>query len=443
MRLSPDIGRMTEQRLADALARRRRDLLVRERTGHIGFALVFVVAAGLLAALAPAERELDPGLVLAFVLAYALLSVAEFPSGAGVVVPTQLVLVPMLLLAPTPLVPLLVAAAGALVTGVAVVRGKLPAGRVLIEPGNASFALAPALVLVAFDAQTPDWADWWVYVLALLAQLGFDALVSAARARAILGLRPREMVADMSFTYLVDALLAPLGLLAAFGAAGQPYAILLVLPLGALFLVFAREREDRVRGMLELDHAYRGTALLLRDVVEESDEYTGRHTGEVVGLSLLIAEELGVDERTQRCTELGALLHDVGKLVIPPEIIAKPGPLDEREWRIMQTHTVEGQRMLDRVGGLLGEIGVIVRASHERWDGSGYPDGLRGTEIPLAARIVTACDAYNAMTTDRPYRPARPPAVALEEVRAMAGSQFDPDVSRALVAVVQRELAPV
>ena len=99
---------------------------------------------------------------------------------------------------------------------------------------------------------------------------------------------------------------------------------------------------------------------------------------------------------------MGALLHDIGKIAIPDAIINKPGPLDDEEWALMKTHTVVGQQMLDRVGGLLSGVGVVVRASHERFDGRGYPDGLAGCEIPLAARIIIACDSFNAMTTTAP-----------------------------------------
>jgi HD-GYP domain-containing protein (c-di-GMP phosphodiesterase class II) len=104
----------------------------------------------------------------------------------------------------------------------------------------------------------------------------------------------------------------------------------------------------------------------------------------------------------------------------------------------METHTIEGQRLLERVGGILGRVGVVVRASHERWDGKGYPDGLAGDAIPVAARIVAACDAYNAMTTDRPYRSALPVHVALAELRDNAGTQFDPAVVEALLLVITR-----
>ena len=262
-----------------------------------------------------------------------------------------------------------------------------------------------------------------------------------ARARLALGVRPAAMVHDLALVYRVDALLAPVGLLAAFGAASQPYAVLLVLPLVALFALFAREREARIDGALELSQAYRGTALLLGDVIEADDQYTGDHTKDVVELTLQVADALRVDDQTRRGAEFGALLHDVGKIHIPNAIINKPGPLDDDEWAVMKTHTVEGQRMLERVGGVLAKVGVVVRASHERWDGGGYPDGLRGEEIPLASRIVSACDAYNAMTTDRSYRRALPISDAIAELERCSGTQFDPQVVLALVRVVVAEAA--
>ena len=137
----------------------------------------------------------------------------------------------------------------------------------------------------------------------------------------------------------------------------RPRAALLVLALIPLLRGFEREREGRIQHSLELGRAYRGTALLLRDLLEEDDEYTGHHTEDVVELAVKVAEEMGLDEDTRRETEMGALLHDIGKIAVPDEIINKPGPLNDEEWAIMKTHTVEGERMLQQVGGLLSSVG--------------------------------------------------------------------------------------
>jgi putative nucleotidyltransferase with HDIG domain len=246
----------------------------------------------------------------------------------------------------------------------------------------------------------------------------------------------------MRLGHRVDLLLAPIGLLAAVAAAGHPAAALLVLALIPLLTGFEREREGRIQHSLELGRAYRGTALLLRDLLEDDDEYTGHHTEDVVELAVRVAEEMKVDEDILRATEMGALLHDIGKIAVPDEIINKAGPLNDEEWAIMRTHTVEGERMLQQVGGLLSSVGLVVRASHERWDGGGYPDGLVGAAIPVASRIVSACDAFNAMTTDRSYRKALPLEVAIAELHKHRGTQFAPDVVDALVAVVTRAEQP-
>jgi HD-GYP domain-containing protein (c-di-GMP phosphodiesterase class II) len=153
---------------------------------------------------------------------------------------------------------------------------------------------------------------------------------------------------------------------------------------------------------------------------------------------LSVAEELGLDQRQLRDAEFVALLHDVGKVRIPTELIRKPGPLTPEERTLMETHTIEGQEMLEKVGGLLGEVGRVVRSCHERYDGRGYPDGLAGEEIPLIARIVAACDALSAMTTDRSYRAALPLSAAVDELRGNAGTQFDPDVIEALIVALQK-----
>ena len=146
--------------------------------------------------------------------------------------------------------------------------------------------------------------------------------------------------------------------------------------------------------------------MLLSDVVEAEDDYTAFHCRSVVELVAEVADEMNIPKRDRQLLEFAALLHDVGKIAIPKEILNKPAKLTDEEFELIKTHTVEGQQLLDRVGGLMGDVGKIVRSCHERWDGRGYPDGLAGNDIPLAARIVFCCDAYNAMTTDRPYRKA-------------------------------------
>jgi HD-GYP domain-containing protein (c-di-GMP phosphodiesterase class II) len=230
--------------------------------------------------------------------------------------------------------------------------------------------------------------------------------------------------------------------LAAISCVDHPIAVLGVGPLVWLLGTFARERKERYSAALELNRAYRGTVMLLSDVVEADDNYTADHCRGVVTLVNAVADELEIDTEARQELEFVALLHDVGKIVIPKEILNKPGALSDDEFELMKTHTIEGQVLLDRVGGLLGRVGAIVRSCHERWDGQGYPDGLAGYEIPLAARIVFACDAYNAMTTDRPYRAAMSQETAVEELWANAGSQFDPRVVAALASVVKRGGVP-
>ena len=430
----------TERRMAQALERRRRTLDRRELLGAFLLTACFLAAATALALFAAPARELSPALALAFLVAYVVAGRIEFSAGTGFAVPTQLVFVPMLLLLPTPLVPLIVAVAYVASAAWDARRDGLAPSRVLLAPVDALFALGPALVLVLADAQMPAWEHLPVYALAMASQLLVELAIYGARGRLFHGMRLGEVLREVQVGQRVDVLLFPIGLLAAIAAADAPAGALLVLALIPLLRGFEREREARIQHGLELGRAYRGTALLLRDLLEEDDEYTGHHTEDVVALAVQVAEEMGVDEDTLRATEMGALLHDIGKIAVPDAIINKAGPLDEDEWAIMRKHTVEGERMLQQVGGLLSSVGVVVRASHERWDGGGYPDGLAGEQIPMAARIVSACDAFNAMTTDRSYRKALPLEVAITELRVNAGTQFAPDVVDALIAVATRDM---
>jgi two-component system, cell cycle response regulator len=143
-------------------------------------------------------------------------------------------------------------------------------------------------------------------------------------------------------------------------------------------------------------------------------------------------------EQIDNVTRASAL-HDIGKLAIPEGILEKPGSLTAEESEFIRQHTVIGERILAAAPSLAG-CAKIVRASHENWDGTGYPDGLVGDEIPLEARIIAACDAFQAMTTNRPYRDARAPEDAIAELRRCAGTQFDPDVVQAVVTEVEHRL---
>ena len=173
----------------------------------------------------------------------------------------------------------------------------------------------------------------------------------------------------------------------------------------------------------------------LVDRLELKEGYAGEHTAAVSALALAIAKQLKLSAADRRCVELGALLHDVGKLSIPDRVLTKPGPLNELEWTAMRRHAALGERLLAHILDQ-AEVLAIVRSHHERWDGSGYPDGLRGEEIPLAARIVAVADAFQAMIEPRPYRAPRTPASALEEIASQSGRQFDPVCVEALRAVI-------
>jgi HD-GYP domain-containing protein (c-di-GMP phosphodiesterase class II) len=356
--------------------------------------------------------------------------------GAGFTVPTQLALVPMLLLLDPAVVPLLVLAGNVVSELPEYVSGKRHPQRVLVALGNSWYAVGPALVLEAAGDLPVGLEHWPVYLLALAAQFAFDLAVTMLREWYEYGIAPSSQLADAAWIWAVDGLLSPIALVAAVAAPQQRILFLTLLPLLGLLALFARERRGRLEQALELSHAYLGTTILLADLIEEDDEYTGAHSQGVVALSVEVARELSLDTWQQRRTEYAARLHDVGKIAVPKEIINKPGPLDMAEWDLMRQHTVEGERMLARVGGALREVGAIVRATHERWDGRGYPDGLAGAEIPIEARIVACCDAYDAMTTDRSYRAALPVDVARLEIERGAGSQFDPDVAVALLRVV-------
>jgi HD-GYP domain-containing protein (c-di-GMP phosphodiesterase class II) len=203
--------------------------------------------------------------------------------------------------------------------------------------------------------------------------------------------------------------------------------------LGAVALEQARMRE-------ELERAVEAGVEAMAIAVDLRDDYTGAHSEEVVQLARTVGERMGLPPRQLEELEFAAKLHDVGKIGVPDAVLRKPGPLEGVEWEIMRQHPAWGADMLCRVPGLK-RVSRIVRHAHERWDGDGYPDRLRRDDIPLASRIIFACDAYNAMTSHRPYREALRPWVAVSELREGSGGQFDPDVVDALVKSLRERQA--
>jgi HD-GYP domain-containing protein (c-di-GMP phosphodiesterase class II) len=405
----------------------------RHTTGLLALGFV-VVAFGAL--LLPAHRSTSIGTVLICIGCYALATRVRFEFGGVFAVPTEPIIVAMWFLLPPRMLPVVVCAALLLSDFPDIVRRRMPLDRLALTVSSAWFSVGPALVILLWATHEPRWRTIPVYAAALLAQFSFDYATGFVLNRSFHAVSPVAQLRSVLPAFAVDTLLAPLGLLVAFATYRHPWALVLMLPLLLLFATFARERQHRIDNALELSTAYRGTALLLGDVIEADDEYTGSHSRDVVDLVVSVADNLGLESRERQRAEFAALLHDVGKVKIPAEIINKQGPLDDAEWELMKTHTIVGERLLERIGGLLGEVGHIVRSCHERWDGKGYPDGLAGEDIPLIARIVCACDAWSAMTTDRSYRAARSQEEAAAELRACAGTHFDPRVVDALLDVL-------
>lgn len=184
----------------------------------------------------------------------------------------------------------------------------------------------------------------------------------------------------------------------------------------------------------------RAFADLLLAALAARDPDLGAHSCDVADAATMAAKWLGLSRRCIEQVRLAAELHDVGKLAIPEEILCKPARLDPREWEIMQTHAEAGANILNTVPAM-APIGALVLASHERYDGSGYPHGLRGEQIPLGSRIIAVCDAYDAMTTQRVYNRPMSPTRALDTLRAEAGSQFDPIVVDVVCSAINELLS--
>ncbi len=189
----------------------------------------------------------------------------------------------------------------------------------------------------------------------------------------------------------------------------------------------------RAELLAKMERTFTTTLSVLTSTVEAKDDYTATHGEDVADLAERVALRMGLPHTPARDVRYAAMLHDVGKIAVPSEILLKPGPLTDEEWVVMRGHAAVGGDLVARIEAF-AHLAPAVRASHERWDGGGYPDGLAREQIPLAARIIAACDTYDAIVTDRPYRPARTHAQAAQELHRVAGTQLDPSAVQALLA---------
>ena len=200
----------------------------------------------------------------------------------------------------------------------------------------------------------------------------------------------------------------------------------------------------RVRSVLRLARVTaeivgaHGVIAALANAVEAKDATTELHCQRLAGLAHQLGMRAGLDPAELKGLVFGALLHDIGKIGVSDAILTKAGPLTPPEWQAMREHPIIGERIIEPLASA-AEFAPIIRSHHERWDGQGYPDRLRGEDIPFGARVVGLVDAYDAIIHDRPYRPARTIGAALDEIRGLAGVQFDPDLVRVFVEIVEHD----
>jgi HD-GYP domain-containing protein (c-di-GMP phosphodiesterase class II) len=194
---------------------------------------------------------------------------------------------------------------------------------------------------------------------------------------------------------------------------------------------------ERIQLVEKLEKAYLGTAEALAAALEAKDSYTADHASSIADMAVEVGAEFGLEEEALRDLRYAAIFHDIGKIAIPDAILNKSGPLDEAEFEVIKRHPIVGEQILAPVP-FLEQVRRIVRHDHEHWDGSGYPDGLSGRQIPIGARIVLVVDAFHAMVSDRSYRMGMSAESARLELRAHSGTQFDPDVVDAFLRVLDR-----
>ena len=235
----------------------------------------------------------------------------------------------------------------------------------------------------------------------------------------------RTYIRDFSVQYIVLAVLALL--LAVLYVRSVWHMLLAIVPLFLVHLSFRSYQRLRTEARSTFENISR--------LLDERDHYTAVHSADVADLAVRIAEEMDLSQGEIEEVEIAARVHDIGKVAIPDTILLKPGPLTDQEWEVMKRHSVISAEL---IGGLeiYAKVADAVRHEHERWDGSGYPDGLRGETIPLISRVIAAADIHNALSTDRPYRSAFSRAETIEMIRQMRGVDIDPAAADALLRVI-------
>ncbi|MDQ3645811.1 MAG: HD domain-containing protein [Actinomycetota bacterium] len=250
----------------------------------------------------------------------------------------------------------------------------------------------------------------------------------------------KEVLEELGFARLLICRLSvdglPIGIVEAYRVQDRPFRQDDVRQVDVL-CAFAANAYSRIHLAAKLEGHYIETLGALASALEAKDPYTQEHTGRIRELAVGMGAAMQLSAEKRHALSLGAILHDVGKIGIADSILLKPGPLNDEEWSVMREHPVIGERMLHGIDFLAPAL-PIIRHHHERWDGSGYPDGLKGEDIPIGARIVAVCDAFDAMTSDRRYRKAMPLEVAFEQLLAGAGSQFDRECAILLVDMVRK-----
>ncbi|MGN6816436.1 MAG: hypothetical protein ACTHK3_10185, partial [Solirubrobacterales bacterium] len=313
MRVEATPGSKSEQLYARGRTRAQVRAEGRERRVEYGMAIAFLAVALAMALFLNSPRDLDGTTLVLLVIANVVACRARFDIADGFTVPTELVLVPMLFLLPTPMVPLVVSLSWALGRLTDHFAGVITIRRAFHVFADCWHSVGPALVIIVAGVQTFSWGNWPVYLLALLAQFAFDFAAAAGRAWLIDDTPPLAVGRMIAPVYALDAALAPIGLVVAIAALEiGPGMCLTVIPLAAVLAVLSRERQARVDQALALSAAYQGTAMLLGDMVEADDAYTGSHSRAVVELALAVSDELGLRRKQRRNVEFAALLHHNG-----------------------------------------------------------------------------------------------------------------------------------